>query len=260
MIISTNSSFSQEITEENYIKADNEIWNAYEEKMSKLSEFYKSYPKKKDSLTLVAERLEKESNKKNIETAIKYSSTLSGFKRLYMLRLDIPKNRLNSILKKLPKELQESNYGKSIKLHIDSKQIGERDSIYDFKSTDSNGYQFYLSNLKGKNILLLYGGLGCIREEGRNYLKDFYNSVDKNNFKIVVVNSTSNIEELKNLKTKYQLDFIFIDDFKKDHSPIKIIYGAQATPTCFIINKEGTIAKKSFGLPETELNKIKASR
>tara|TARA_B100000809_G_scaffold262926_1_gene314988 strand:+ start:1685 stop:2512 length:828 start_codon:yes stop_codon:yes gene_type:complete len=252
----TIKSFSQEITEENYLKMDKQIWETHEIKMSNVSKFYELHPEKKDSLLIVANQLDKSAKIENIETAIKYASVPSGFKRLYMVRLDIPKETLLSVLEKLPIETQESSYGESIKLHINSKQIQEGDDFYNFQAIDSNGNPFQLSNLKGKDILLLYGGLDCIRENGRTFLKNYYNNVNRDDYKVIVFNSSSNIHDLKTLKNKYNLDFIFVDDFQKDHSPMKIIYGAHATPTCFLINNNGKITKKSIGLPEKELNEI----
>ena len=43
-------------------------------------------------------------------------------------------------------------------------------------------------------------------------------------------------------------DYWAISDFKADASPIRIIYGTQATPTCFLISRDGTILVQSEGL------------
>ncbi|WP_136468988.1 peroxiredoxin family protein [Flagellimonas onchidii] len=254
--------FSQEITEENYNKRIKEITEEYSAGMEELGRIYKLHPEKKDSLMLVVKQLDENYNKKNCQIALKYASLPNGLINVYMARTSIPKDTLLSFYNKLPTNKQKSTYGKTIKLHIDSKQIEIGDDFYNFQATDSNGNPFQLSDLKGNDIFLLYGGLGCIREDGRAFLKNFYNTIDKDDFKIVVFNSCSNVEEMKNLKTLYKLDFIFVDDFKKDHSPMKIIYGAQSTPTCFLINKDGKIIEKSIGLPTKKLNQImtKASR
>lgn len=258
-LISFHKVFSQEITEEKFLNLDKEIWETYESEASSLFKFYELLPDKKDSLDIVFNELKKKAEQKYIKTVIKYVSVPSGFNSLYRQRLNIPKDTLHAVLEKLPKEIQESDYGKSIKFHINSKQIEIGDEFYNFQATQSNGKPFQLSNLKGKNILLLYGGLDCIQERGRVLLKNFYDTMNKDELKIVVFNSCSNIEELKDLKTEYQLDFIFVDDFKKDHSPMKIIYGVQSTPTCFAINNNGIITNKFLGMTQTELNKLRKS-
>ena len=250
-------SFSQEITEKNYLKVDKEIWDAYEQDMTKISECYKSHPDKKDSLSAVSNQIYEIANKKNCDAAIKYASVPSGLKRLFMLRLKLSKDTLLSILKTLPQDMQVSNYGKSLLLHINSKQVEESDKYYDFESIDPNGDKFQFSTLKDKNILLLYGGLDCMGETGRDFLKQLYNETHRENFQIVVYWHCSSLERLKELKAKYSVDYLFVSDFLQDHSLVKIIYGAQATPTCFLIDKEGTVVIKSIGLPEQRLTKLK---
>ena len=54
---------------------------------------------------------------------------------------------------------------------------------------------------------------------------------------------------------KYPSDYIFISDFKQDASPMKIKYGCQATPTCFLTDKNHQIVVKSEGLDMDEFNK-----
>jgi peroxiredoxin len=249
--------YSQQITEENYLKTDKAIWDEYETKMENLSKIFELHPNKKDSLINVANQIEKNADKKNREAAIKYAFVPSGLKRLYMVRLNIPKDTLLSVFDRLPNEMQKSDYGKSILRHIESNQIEKGDKYYRFKAIDSHGEEFTLSNLEGKNILLLYGGLSCIGKEGRDFLKIYSSTVDKNKFSVVVFNSCADLEELKQIKTKYGLEFIYISDFLGDHSPFKIQYGAQSTPTCFFIDEEGKVIIKSIGIPEKELNELK---
>lgn len=251
------SLFSQEITEENYLKVDKEIWKIYDQDMGKVYEAYSNYPDKKDSISLVASNIYELARKKNIKAAIKYASVPSGLQRLFMLRLYISKDTLLSILESLPQNMQSSDYSKSILLHINSEQIEENDKYYDFKATDSNGNTFQLSSLIGSNIFLLYGGLGCMGQEGRDYLMNLHKATS---LKVVIYWSCSNLEELKNLKAKYPYDYIFVSDFLIDHTPVKIIYGAQATPTCFLIDEKGTVIIKSVGLPEDRLTKLQEEK
>ena len=145
-------------------------------------------------------------------------------------------------------------------MHIDSKQIEENDKYYDFEAFDSEGAKFRLSSLEGKNILLLYGGLDCMGNDGRTFLKQFYSETHRERFQIVVYWTCSSLEQLKELKAKYLVDYIFVSDFLKDHSLMKINYGAQATPTCFLIDKEGTVIIKSVGLPDEKLTELKEKR
>jgi hypothetical protein len=162
-------SFAQEITEENYLKLDKELWEQYEVDMSKISECFKKYPKKKDSLIKVSDAVLNLASEKNCELAIRFASVPSGLQRLFMVRLDISKDTLQSVLSGLPNDLKDSPYHKSILSHIHSEQIKEGDKYYDFEAVTSEGEKFVLSSLEGKNILLLYGGLDCMGQNGRAY-------------------------------------------------------------------------------------------
>ena len=247
---------AQEITEENYRKVDSLIWVQYEKDMEQISEYYQKYPEKKDSLIAVQEQIIAISDKKNIEAAIKFASVPSGLRRLFMVRLNIPKDTIHAVLKTIPENMQNSPYGKSLLYHIESEQISEGDKYYDFEAIDTEGDNFVLSSLEGKNILLLYGGLGCMGPNGRAYLNKIYQETSRSNFEIVVYCPNSNLESLRQVRTTYPCDFLLVSDFLQDHTPMKILYGAQALPTCFFINKRGTVVMKIVGLYQDKVSQL----
>jgi peroxiredoxin len=260
ILTSTFKSFSQDITEENYLKLDKEIWDFQDQEFLKISKAFELNPEKKDSLIIASDEIVKISENKNIKLAIKFASVPSGLQRVYMLRLNIPKDTLKYIYKRLPENMQKSAYGKSIRLHIDSKQIEKGDNIVDFHAIDYNGNPFKISSLKEKNTLLLYGGLKCLREDGRKLLKKYYNSLNGEKFKIVLFDEeSSNAEDLRIKREKYGLDIILVSDFIGEHSPMKIIYGAQTTPTYFFINEKGKVILKTddFFTAEKELESMR---
>jgi len=238
---------AQEITEENYLKVDKEIWETYEEKMNNLYAQLKLHPDKKDSLMKEGEIIQNTALLQNREAAIKYAAVPSGLQRLFMVRLNIPKDTIKAVWNRLPEEMQRSPYGKSILMHIENKQIGEGDSYVDFDATDMNGVQFKLSSLKGKNILLFYGGLDCMGASDRNELVGLYENTSRDNLEVVVYYKVSSLDNLQKAKDEYNLKCIHVSDFLGDHTPFKIIYGAQATPTVFLINKEGKLIMKTVG-------------
>jgi peroxiredoxin len=254
------SSFAQEITEENYLRLDSTIWMQYEQDMAKISAYRHKYPEKKDSLIDVTSRTLEVALQKNKELAIRYASVPSGLKRLFMVRLQISKDTLQAILINLPDTMRNSPYGKSILYHIESKQVEEGSQYYDFKATTSDGKEFALSSLEGKNILLLYGGLDCMGKDGRDYLNTLYNETSRDDFEIVVYCPASNMEELKELLTYFPCDFLLVSDFLQDHTPMKILYGAQATPTCFFINEQGIVEMKTVGLEEERVKQLLKSQ
>jgi len=245
--------FCQKITEDNYKKADATIWTNYENESAKVFELMQNYPDKKDSLKAVLNQLFELANRQNVDTAIKYVSVPSGLERLYMVRLNLDKDTLFSIFQTLPKEVQESDYGKSILLHINTEQIDEGSKYLDFKLSDSYGKEYKLSSLDGKVILLLYNGLDCMGNSGREILKQIYNKTNRGNFEIVIYWSCRTLEELQKIRSDFSVDYIFVSDFQVDHSPFKITYGCQAKPTCFLIDKKGVVYLKTVGLPEEKL-------
>ena len=247
---------SEMITEENYLKVDSLIWIQYEQEMGKISECYQKHPEKKDSLIAASEQIYAIASKNNIDAAIKYASVPSGLQRLFMVRLNISKDTILTVLKTLPDSIQSSPYGRSLLYHIESEQISEGSKYYNFQSIDTEGRDFALSSLEGKNILLLYGGLGCMGPDGREYLNKTYQETSRDNFEIVVYCLNSDLENLQKVRTTYPCDFLLVSDFLQDHTPMKILYGAQAMPTCFFINQQGIVAMKTVGLYQERVNQL----
>lgn len=245
------------LTEKQYIIEDDKIWEEYDNKMDKVYDYQSKHPEKKDSLNSVKKYISDSADLKNIETAIKYAATQNGLERLFMLRTDIPKEKLLSIYNRLSTEVKESKNGKTLSLYLESNQLKVGDKILDFKSFDSNGNEFLLSEIKNKNILLLFGGLSCIGEYGRKELHKFYQTINKNDLEIVIYEPSDDLNQLKKIKTKYQSDYIFISDFKGNKSPMKINYAAQTLPTVFLFDKKGILKVRREGLSDEFLISLK---
>ena len=249
-------SFAQEITEENYLKVDKEIWAEYEENMKDVIEYYKIHPDKGDSLMVIAEKFRSASNQKNIIAAIKYASVPGGLDRLFILRVFIPKDTLRSVFKNLSEEMRNTPSGKRLLHHIESEQIEEGSRYYEIDAVDAKGRDFRLSSLKGKKILFLYGGLSCIGQEGRDYLNKIYNETSRDDFEIVTYCLSSNLDDLQKVQQVHSCNFFLVSDFLEDDSPVYILYGAQSTPTCFFISQEGIVEMKTIGLDKERINKL----
>lgn len=186
-LFSITNLYSQElITEENYLKEDSIIWMNYEKRQEELGRIWKTMPEKRDSIQCISEDIYKKTSKANIELAIKYASVPSGLQRLYMTRLNIPKDTLANILNALNPEMQESFYGKNIREHLYTQQIQEGDSIYRFPCTQVDGNMFDWNITNGKQLLMLYGGLGCMGKKGREQLEQLYNQSSNSDFLVIV--------------------------------------------------------------------------
>lgn len=248
---------NSEITEENYLKLDKEIWDEYELEANNFIKFRELYPDKRDSLYSVYKKADEIASKRNIDAAIKFASVPSGLRRLFMVRLDVPKDTIRKVLNSLPASMQDSSYGRSLQKHLETKQIAVGDDYYDFVVFNPDSSEFRLSSLEGKNILLLYGGLDCMGDSGRKYLENLYESTDRESFEIVVYWPVPSLKDLIRVNEVFHNKYIQVSDFKMDENLVKIVYGAQSTPTCFLIDKQGKVVLRSVGLNEKRLNKLK---
>lgn len=249
---------AQEISEENFQKIDKEIWGTYQTEADKISAELQLHPEKRDSLMQVYEKIKAIALRKNEEAAMKFASVPGGLQRLFWVRLDLPKDTIRQLWNNIPDEMKTSSYGKSLKLHLDTKQIEEGDTYYDFTATDVSGKKFKLSSLEGKNIILIYDGLSCMGDENGEYLKDLYASSSRNDLEIVAYTLSDSLEKLQDVKKNFDIPFRLISDFKRDHSHFKIKYGAQTRPTVFVIDRNGKIILKTTGrYMKDELEKLK---
>ena len=230
--------------EQEYIKADSTLWAEYEVEGERLAELY---AENEDSLYIKAVELEAYADLKNKQLAIEYSDTPSGLKRCFMLRLDIEKDTLQSILSNLPRDLRKSQCADAIKAHIVTEQIEVGMKFVPIDVVDADGNKIAWDEYRNRNILLIYGGLGCMGRSGRSELATLREEYAEDNLAIVVYYPVSTLEELKEYRDQYSADYIYISELMPDYSPFKIKYGAQSTPTCFVIDKNGTVVLKTVG-------------
>lgn len=251
------------ITEENYLKADSAIWMRYEKICDSLSVVAESAsPEELEKIEIEAEEILQTTLRRNAELALEYAATPSGLNRLYKVRGDVTKEQISEALQSIPDSMQQSEYGKLLRLHLDSRQLGEGDKFQPFDCITVEGEPLNWDALSGKDKLLLYGGLGCMGRSGRNYLSQLHNQYPE--LEIVIYYPVTNAEQFQEEYDAWRqrgVDFNYraVTDLKGDASPIRIIYGTQATPTCLFISRDGTIKVWSEGLAperfEEELNK-----
>ena len=233
-----------------YIKADSTLWAEYELEGERLAELY---AENEDSLYINAVELEEYADRKNRDLAIEYSATPSGLKRCFMLRLDIEKDTLQNILSKLPHDLRKSECAKAIKKHIATEQIEVGMEFFPIDAVNADGHKIAWNEYRNKNILLIYGGLGCMGRSGRRELVSLRKEYTDDNLAIIIYYSVSTLEELKEFRNQYSDDYIFISELMSDYSPFKIKYGVQSTPTCFVIDKSGTVVLKTIGFDASQV-------
>lgn len=233
-----------------YIKADSLLWAEYEAEGERLAELY---AENEDSLYIKVVELEAYADRKNRELAIEYSATPSGLRRCFMLRLDIGKDTLQSILSNLPRDLRQSECAEAIKAHIATNQIEVGAEFSPIDVVNADGDKFAWGEHRNKNILLIYGGLGCMGRSGRRELAALREEYTADDLAIVVYYSVSTLEELKGFRNQYSDNYIFVSELLPDYSQFKIKYGAQSTPTCFVIDRNGIITLKIIGFDAQQI-------
>ncbi len=245
---------AQQITEANYLKADSLLWAQYEQEMAPIWEVFEQHPEKEDSLRQASYEISARTDRQNVALALRYAATPSGFERLFMVRLNIAKDTLRAVLERLPESMLISPTGKRLLRHLDAKQIEVGDRYYDFEATSDADALFKLSSLEGKNILLLYGGLDCMGPDGRTYLNDLYARTSRDDFEIVIYCPARNLKELQRVRASYPCEFPLVSDFLLDDTPVKILYGAQGTPTLFFIDRAGVVRMRTIEVNETQID------
>jgi len=180
-----------------------------------------------------------------LDFCIQNLNSYVAMESIYLNRNGISKDSLALILKDINSSILKSKYGQSLVLYSKSPDLKANESYIDFIAKTDKGVNIQISELlkNNKPILLIFGGLGCMGESGRKILKEFHKNY---NDKIEILVFSSNKDEFYK-GFKYDMDITLITDMKGDHSPIKIQYDIVATPTVFLINKEGIITLKSLG-------------
>lgn len=202
---------------------------------------------KRDSIPLLIDKLTK-----TIEAfCYKNINSYLAIELLYSIRTKINKDTLCKKINEAEKVIYKSNYGKSLEVFCNTKTPELNDNYIDFQVNTLKGNSISISSLidEGKPILLVFGGLKCMEEKGRTLLKKFHEE-NKNNINTIVFSFT-NTQEQWLQDSNYNIgDVNLVSDLKGDHSPVKIKYNVQVTPTVYVINKFGKISLISLGFGE----------
>lgn len=253
-----NSIFAQNQDSICFEKANKEVWLDFSEKMQRLNtkitnETSGSIQHDKDSSDMILQ--EYKNNVANI--ALKYYHLPDGAKRLFTARLNIEKESLRRILDLVPATEENMAYIESLKYHLKHKQIQVGDRFFDFDGVNILGDTIRFSSILNSNLLIIYGGLNCMGEAGRDLVTSLSEKHLESNLKIVVFDDLSqNVSELLAAKDEYSNNYFWISDFKDDHSLMKIRYGLQTTPTFIIIDTNGKVVFKSESLNESDVNDL----
>ncbi|MDR0579905.1 MAG: TlpA family protein disulfide reductase [Campylobacteraceae bacterium] len=124
----------------------------------------------------------------------------------------------------------------------------------EISAKDINGKSVKLDEFKDKVIVIRFWEKGChhcmMEMPKLQELQDEY----KDDLAVIGINSYNSIEDIKAFQNEYKIDFALLKD---DLDISKKRYGVVVVPTMFIINKDGIVKHKIFGMSSWEKSREK---
>ncbi|MEG2755120.1 MAG: hypothetical protein RR931_00725 [Mucinivorans sp.] len=171
---------------------------------------------------------------------------------LYKLRTGVEKKDLASVMKKLKdKEIKATTYAQLIDKYLTTEQVMVGGKYLDFQATTAQAQPFVLSELlQMKDVLLIFGGLGCMGDETLQLLKLCYATLDISKVEIVSVFLNDSMKDFMDEYTQFDVRWLGVCDMLGEVSEVKLNYNVQATPTCVYIGSNGIVKAWSLGVTD----------
>jgi peroxiredoxin len=196
------------------------------------------------------------SQKIYIDFGIKHINSYLGLDATYRNRKTIPKEYLNNAYLGLTENYKNTPKAKALKAFLATTFAEKGKMMIDFDAKTIDGKSFKLSSLAGSYIYLAFGSAGCgpCRMENKELSKK-YKFLSKN-LAIVYFSLDKNINYWILATKEDSIIWNNISDMKGDVSSIKIMYGVQAIPTSFLIDKNGIIIDRFDGYDPLTIENI----
>ena len=242
-----------EITEANYLRQDSILWDAYYQSEAEFGRLWKELPEEKhDSLQSAFQEVYDKTVTGECPAGLPFCLCPERIAATVYGSLLCKQRYVATDIEHLPPDMRDSFYEKNIQAHVSNHQIVEGDTLPSFPCTQADGEPFDWALLDGKRLLFICEGLGCMGAGGRAYLDSLHAATSRDDFCIVVYCLSRSLKDLQQTRERYKGAYIHLSDFKGDASPAKIIYGFQATPTCFLTDCAHRVLVKSEGLGGVE--------
>jgi len=189
-----------------------------------------------------------ESLKKEIEFVDKYPNSIHSAYILSVYSTTWGKEKTKKLFDQFSVENRDSEYGKSIAKYIElnkNPKIG--DQYVDFEMEDTNGKIRNLSDFKDKLVLLEFWASNCgpCRKENP-YLVKTFEKYNPKGFEIFAVSQdtkkSSWLEAIENDKLPWNQ----VSDLKGRDNSASLIYGINAIPDNFLIDRNGIIIARNL--------------
>ncbi|MDN5287781.1 MAG: AhpC/TSA family protein [Mucilaginibacter sp.] len=182
------------------------------------------------------------------------------FAALYLLSnmiTVVPEGKAQLYFDQLGGAFKGTSYAKNIIKMIDAKKVTAIGKIApDFEQPDTSGKIVKLSDFRGQYVLVDFWASWCIpcREENPNVVKAYQQFHDKG-FTILSVSLDQPGKKTAWLNAIHhdQLTWTQVSDLKFWNNAVAKLYGIQAIPQNFLLNKEGKII--AVNIKGEELNK-----
>jgi peroxiredoxin len=184
----------------------------------------------------------------------------NSFAALYLLSnmvTIVPFEKAQAYFNTLSASYKETSYGKNIASAIDSKNVTAVGKTGpDFEQPDTSGKPVKLSDFRGKYVLLDFWASWCVpcREENPNVVEAYRQYHDKG-FTVLSVSLDQPGKKENWLKAIHQdgLTWTQVSDLKFWNNSAAKLYGIQAIPQNFLLDKDGKII--AVNIKGAELNK-----
>lgn len=176
------------------------------------------------------------------------NSVVSAYITLFQLANQIDGTELDSITSKFAPEISKSEYVVKLKeLVQEQKKTAVGALAPDFTMNDTEGKPIQLSSLKGKIVLVDFWASWCgpCRQENPNVVK-LYQQYHSKGFEILGVSLDKTKEDwLKGIKDD-NLTWIHVSDLQFWQNAAARLYGVNAIPQSFLLDKDGKIIGKGL--------------
>ncbi len=209
-----------------------------------------------DSVEKFFELIEKKKKDFAKEYAKNHSASyISAFEVYQNFSYNPDAAELDSIYNGLALSIQNSHYGKKIKEVLDiAKKTAIGNDAPEFAQNDASGKSVSLESFKGKYVLVDFWASWCgpCRAENPNVLKA-YSKYHPKGFDILGVSLDEKKDKWEEAIKKDKLNWTQVSDLQGWKNSVAVLYGVQAIPMNFLIDKDGKIIAK--GLRGDDLGK-----